>query len=311
MREEVERVLQMEEPSVLEVPYIPHASESLLEDFRNALQVSGRVLVKHRSPSSDPLVLKQRWLTTPSRTYYDEDAFYHAFDDGTFRQALRAVLTHTVLPPGLFPPLSDEQWAFLEEQEFLKKAPEWGMEQRSFLNATRYSYQHMHWEQGPAIQGIPDIGRTLEWYVAEWFRKDYKALACHGVETQELPIPGDLDVIALKDGMCMLVECKSSSQIAVQKLHNLLERSIAFHPDMTLLLIDTENAESVEHRTRQLCQLLDCPYEERNRQLCGKTVFRWIAAQNFYIANTGAGIAATLAAVLRFHGAMLRVRSYQ
>jgi hypothetical protein len=309
MQEGMEGMIQRENPGVRGVPCIPQTLEPLQDDFRDSLRASGRVLVKHRSLSSDPLVLRQRWLTTPGGTPYDEDAFYRAFDERAFRQALRAILAHTDLHLGHLPSLSIEQWTFLEEQEFLKKAPDWRLEPHPFLGSICYNLPHL--EQGPAAQDIPNIGRTLEWYVAEWFRKDYRALACHGVETQELPIPGDLDVVALRDGMCLLVECKSSPQIATQKLHNLLERSTAFHPDMTLLLIDTENAESVERRTKQLCQLLDCPYDERNRQLCGKTVFRWIATQNLYVANTGAGIAATLAAVLCFHEAILRVRSYQ
>jgi hypothetical protein len=117
--------------------------------------------------------------------------------------------------------------------------------------------------------------------------------------------------VAFKNGTCFLVECKSSSQIEEQKLHLLLQRSNAFHPDMKLLLIDTPSAASIEMRTRQLCQFIHLPYETAYRQRRGETFFQGIGAQNLYIANTGAGISATLAAVMRFHEALMRVRLYR
>src|SRR6185437_1853822 len=48
--------------------------------------------------------------------------------------------------------------------------------------------------------------------------------ACHGVETQEMTIRGDADVLALKESQLILVECKSSPDISEQKLRNLLQR---------------------------------------------------------------------------------------
>ena len=87
-----------------------------------------------------------------------------------------------------------------------------------------------------------------------------------------------------------------------------MQRSTDFRAHLTLLLIDTESPESVERRTKILCDLLGEPYDPARKQLCGKTVFRWLATRNIYVANTGAGIDATLDAVLRFHDALMQVR---
>lgn len=299
----------MEQPKGIAPPDPQQQSLRLEADFRQALHTFGRTITTLRPPYGDHWVITQRWLVAPDGTPFDAQAFYHAFDHAPFRQTLRGILRYPEHAGLFLSSLSPEHRLFLEKQDFIQQnaqpvlpnleAPEPGTECQP------------QWMKGPALQDILDLGRTLEWYVAEWFRQEYEACACHSVEIQEMTIRGDADVLALKEDRLILVECKSSSDISEQKLRNMLQRIIDIRPDMTLLLIDTESPASVEHRTRQCCTLLDYPYVEGNRQVYGSLAIRWISSHRLYVANTGAGIRATLAAVLRLHEAIRQVQSYQ
>ncbi len=292
-----------------EISYLEQEERILQDEFRHVLQSCGQTLVRHRGIYSDPSVLKQRWLVTPGSKTYTKKAFYLAFDQTKFRQALRFLVANSTytLDQIASLALNVEQFTFLEEQDFLMRLFSGKREEADLLAFTALDTHKKCWKKGSACQNIANIGHTLEWYVAEWFRNEYHALARHGVETKEL-ISGDLDVVAFKDGMHIMVECKSSSQIEEQKLSLFLQRSASFQPDMTLLLIDTESAESVEARTKKLCELLALPYEPKYKQLHGKTTFRWIPRYNIYITNTGASIAATLRAVLHLHNSLAQMR---
>jgi hypothetical protein len=88
----------------------------------------------------------------------------------------------------------------------------------TFLQDQEWFHLQGRWLDRGAYQvHISNIGRTLEWYVAEWFR-----LTCsitrlvqvrHGVQFAELPLPGDLDVAILENDLLVVVECKSRSGV--------------------------------------------------------------------------------------------------
>lgn len=175
------------------------------------LQSDGLTLLRHRPVHTDPFVLRQRWLVTPTGRQHHEKAFYRAFDQREFRQALSFLLAAHSYTQNVFSDLSQEQFTFLEEQEFLVKAPSsYREEYYRTLGIPLANAEEILWTKGSACQHISNIGHTLEWYVAEYFRDSYQALARHGVEIKELTVGGDLDVVALKDGKRILVECKSS-----------------------------------------------------------------------------------------------------
>lgn len=300
----------MEPPKGI-APADPQQLSLLLEaNFRQALHTFGRTVTTLRRQYGDQLVITQQWLIAPDGTPFDDLAFYHAFDHALFRQALRGILCYPEYAGLFLPSLSPEHRLFLEKQNFIQQNEQYGLLDLGVPNPE--TERQPQWVTGPALQDIRDIGRTFEWYVAEWFRQEYGACACHSVEIQEMTIRGDADVLALKENQLILVECKSSSDdITEQKLRNMLQRIRDIRPHMTLLLIDTESPASVEHRTRQCCTLLDRPYVEGNRQIYGPFAMRWINSHHLYVANTGAGIRATLAAVLRLHEAITKVQSYQ
>jgi hypothetical protein len=299
---------------VKEVSY-PQEEVFIPEDgFCQALQAIGQTLVRHRCACTDPLVLRQRWLVTPTGRQYNEKAFYEAFDHIEFRRALRLAVGRSIYIPlkkFMDLELSMEQLIFLEEQEFLMRIPTGDMELKDVLDRGPIDTHQKSWIRGPTCQKIIDIGHTLEWYVAEWFRNEYHALARYGVETKELAGEGDLDVVAFKNGVCTMVECKSTSKVGAKELCHFLRRCTKFPAQMSVLLMDTEHKEAVEMRTKQLRTLLELPAGAALKKPHGKTMFYWLPGYNIYITNTGAGIATTLEEIMRFHEAVREVRGYR
>src|SRR6266498_833436 len=55
------------------------------------------------------------------------------------------------------------------------------------------------WCKSPAYKDIDNIGPTLEWYVAEWFRSWLEVPARHSVAIKDVADGGDLDVVAFVD----------------------------------------------------------------------------------------------------------------
>lgn len=89
------------------------------------------------------------------------------------------------------------------------------------------------WTKGPQCSKINDIGHTLEWYVAEWFRRYLKVPARHGVSLQELRYGGDLDVVAFVNDLRVIVECKATGRpdrFSKSKAQQFLQRVQDFNP---------------------------------------------------------------------------------
>jgi hypothetical protein len=296
---------------VKEVPYPQKENFTHEDGFCQALQAIGQTLLQHRCAGTDPFVLRQRWLVTPTGRQYGKKAFYEAFDHREFRHALRLAVG-----PSVYIPLdkirdlelSMEQFIFLEEQEFLVRVPSRDMEPQDIVDQGPIDTDQKGWMRGPACQKIMDIGHTLEWYVAEWFRNEHHALARYGVETKELEGEGDLDVVAFKNGVCAAVECKSAATVGTKELRHFLQRSARFPAHLSVLLIDTEQKEAVEMRAQQLCMLLELPNGAALKKPHRKTTFYWIRGRNIYVTNTGAGIAATLEGIMRFHEVVMEMR---
>ena len=57
---------------------------------------------------------------------------------------------------------------------------------------------------------IRSFGETLEWYVAEVFKREFGSAAVWGVKFKRPRVGGDYDVIAKIDGALVYVEVKSS-----------------------------------------------------------------------------------------------------
>jgi hypothetical protein len=277
--------------SLSPVPYCPLECDDAFEQ-RLALQC-GFTLVRHKSLSADGAVIRPRWHVTPTGITYGDQTFSTFFDDITFRALLRCMLAQSVwqqddllkrIGPSLTKKQQSQMLAYLaygREQAFF--------EQKGTL-----------WGRGPQLQQITNIGPTFEWAVMEYLRTGHQALVRRCVQLREMSTQGDLDVVALRDDLTMMVECKSSSStITKQNLRLFIQRATEFCPDIALLLIDTANEDALRVRLQQMNQELCRKGQPAMlRQLQGGSIVYWIA-NNLYIANTSGGIRMTLRATIQ------------
>lgn len=93
-----------------------------------------------------------------------------------------------------------------------------------------------------ARRPIKSFGETLEWYVAEVFKREFSAEAIWGVKFKRPTIGGDYDVIAKLDGLIFYAEVKSSPprQVYDGEISAFLERVSDLSPEISVFLMDTE-----------------------------------------------------------------------
>jgi hypothetical protein len=89
--------------------------------------------------------------------------------------------------------------------------------------------------------GVTSFGETLEWFVAEIFRREFFAEAIQGVSFRTPPPGGDFDVIALVEGLLVYVETKSSPPRSIEagEVEGFLRRREILSPHLALFLVDT------------------------------------------------------------------------
>ena len=235
-----------QECSPIPVPY--HLREQFVngDDFIPQMRERGWSVASARPVYSDPEVIRQPWLVCPTGARYADRAFYHLFGITRFRKLLRTLLARGSCSKMLFtsicPDVSELETylAFLRDQELLHK-------------------EGQTYRRGVRLFTIKDIGHTLEWYVAEWFRvtqtHTYLIRARHGVTFHRSLDIGDIDVVALLDPWIITVECKSASHISDLELSLFLRRTNLLQPAIAVLLIDSASM-TLAGPLRRLNQLL-------------------------------------------------------
>ncbi len=91
------------------------------------------------------------------------------------------------------------------------------------------------------LEVVPNFGETLEWFLAEIFRRELEIPASFRVVLKNGLVGGDYDVLALASSKLIYVEVKSSPPKAVdnQQVKNFLSRLRDLLPDMALFFEDT------------------------------------------------------------------------
>ncbi len=89
---------------------------------------------------------------------------------------------------------------------------------------------------------ITSFGATLEWFIAEMFRREFAADTVWGVKFRRPKVGGDYDVIAKFNGSLLYVEVKSSppKQIYDSEIAAFLDRVEDLAPAVAVFLMDTE-----------------------------------------------------------------------
>jgi hypothetical protein len=89
---------------------------------------------------------------------------------------------------------------------------------------------------------VVSFGPTLEWYIAEVFKREFGSEAVWGVKFRRPKVGGDYDVIAKFDGSLFYLEVKSSppKQIYDSEISAFLDRVADLSPEIAVFFMDTE-----------------------------------------------------------------------
>jgi hypothetical protein len=90
---------------------------------------------------------------------------------------------------------------------------------------------------------INDFGYTLEWYVAELFKRELGCTAAWDVCVEGTSVGGDFDVLARVEAELAYVETKSASpdNITDSEVRHFLQRDQELDPDMSIFLVDSRD----------------------------------------------------------------------
>jgi hypothetical protein len=86
------------------------------------------------------------------------------------------------------------------------------------------------------------FGPTLEWFIAQMFRREFASPAIYGVRFKKTHSGGDYDVIASWEGRLVYVEIKSSPPRGIERneIGSFLARTADLVPDIAFLFNDTQ-----------------------------------------------------------------------
>ena len=89
---------------------------------------------------------------------------------------------------------------------------------------------------------IHSFGSTLEWFIAEMWRREFASPAYFGVRFRDTTSGGDYDVVALWEGYLVYVEIKSSPPRGIERgqIGSFFARIADLLPDVAFLFNDTQ-----------------------------------------------------------------------
>ncbi len=92
------------------------------------------------------------------------------------------------------------------------------------------------------VSPLYSFGPTLEWFIAEMFKREFASPAIYGVSVKNTPSGGDYDVIASWNQNLVYVEVKSSPPKGIEQseISTFFSRMDDILPDMALLFNDTQ-----------------------------------------------------------------------
>jgi hypothetical protein len=268
--------------------------EAARDGFDLMLRRQGWYLIQSRQVYTDPRVIQ---LANSDTTGGTEDRFttlYEAFGENTFRKLLRHVFFHQQGTLSELRRICSGEQKLAHYLDFMRKH-------------LLIEVEGEDWCKGPFYKPVNNIGSTLEWYIAEWFRRWLQVPARHGVTIKGVADGGDLDVVAFVDGIRVMVECKSGSpaQISETDVQLFFSRAADFNPEIAVLLIDTDSR--IDQQI-DIFNRLRSSGDPLKPQDAGKNLY-W-GARHIYVTNTKNGIGESLSAILRLYYSKIRHISF-
>ncbi len=95
---------------------------------------------------------------------------------------------------------------------------------------------------GTGVSSLYSFGPTLEWFIAEMFKREFASPAIYGVSVKKTASGGDFDVFASWNRRLVYVEVKSSPPKGVEQseISTFFSRMDDVLPDVALLFNDTQ-----------------------------------------------------------------------
>ncbi len=92
------------------------------------------------------------------------------------------------------------------------------------------------------VSPLSSFGPTLEWFIAETFKREFDSPAIYGVSVKNTPAGGDYDVIASWNQRLVYVEVKSSPPKGIEQseISTFFSRRDDILPEVALLFNDTQ-----------------------------------------------------------------------
>ncbi len=92
------------------------------------------------------------------------------------------------------------------------------------------------------VSPLSSFGPTLEWFIAEMFKKEFASPAIYGVSVKKTPSGGDYDVIASWNRRLVYVEVKSSPPKGIEssEISTFFSRIADLLPEVAILFNDTQ-----------------------------------------------------------------------
>jgi hypothetical protein len=170
-----------------------------------------------QEPSDDLLLPDKRFLGT----------FYRMLGKYSFRLFLRDVIKHQEL-------FSVDQVARYATSAVTAEYTEY-LKEVGLIERVKEGFRLV---PGP----IKSFGETLEWFVAEIFKREFASEAIWGLRFKRPRVGGDYDLIAKVDGSIAYMEIKSSppKQIYQNEISAFFDRVLDLSPEISIFFVDTE-----------------------------------------------------------------------
>ncbi len=167
----------------------------------------------------------------PSPASSAQDSFFSHFGNTTFRKLLRFLFDKRHCTYDALKKICGNEHILAQHLTYMVTRKIAEQDENTWRVSSRYAH-------------IYDIGKTLEWYIAEWFHLHLHVPARYSVKLKGMPKGGDLDVVVFVGGKQVLIECKSRriENIDDEELHLFLQRAAHFHPAIALLLVDSNSS---------------------------------------------------------------------
>jgi len=178
--------------------------------------------VYRKEPPDDLLVPEKQFL----------DKYYERLKKYSFRLFLRDVIKHQPLFTSAEVVRYSTKEVTEQYMDFLSAA---GLLTQMDATAGKPAYALA---RGP----IRSFGATLEWFVAEFLKRELSVEAVWGVKMKRPAIGGDYDLLAKIDGSLLYMEIKSSppKQIYQSEVRSFLDRVYDLVPEIAIFFVDTE-----------------------------------------------------------------------